>query len=164
MKKNNNSSKTVLSVWGLAQKFADELGLKIWDVKYVKEGSSWYLKIFIDKEGGVSINDCEAMSKLIDKPLDNINIIDGSYNLEVSSPGINRELTRDEHFLRYKGQKVIVRLIRPHKEIAREFKAIILDFCDKYFKFELLDGRQIQIEKNMISFIKLDDFGGELGE
>jgi ribosome maturation factor RimP len=74
--------------------YAETLGLSVWDVRYVREGGAWYLRIFIDKEGGVGIEDCEKLSRAIDKPLDELDPIKESYCLEVSSPGINRELTR----------------------------------------------------------------------
>ena len=76
----------------IARPIADDLGLRIWDVRYLKEGSQWYLRVFIDKDGGVDINDCERMSRALDEPLDQADPIDGEYILEVSSPGIEREL------------------------------------------------------------------------
>lgn len=91
----------------------DELGLELWDTRYEKEGSLWFLRYFIDKDGGVTINDCEAASKAVSKLLDDADPIDQSYVLEVSSPGIERQLVKDWHFARYLGQEVSVRLIRP---------------------------------------------------
>lgn len=81
---------TVLSVESLVKPIAKKMGLDIWDIRYQKEGAVWYLRIFIDKDGGVDINDCEALSKAVDTPLDELNPIDGEYILEVSSPGIER--------------------------------------------------------------------------
>ena len=80
--------------WELAAPVAKRLGLSIWDVKYVKEGASYYLRIFIDKEGGVFINDCEDMSREMNPILDEADFIDDSYYFEVSSPGLGRELSR----------------------------------------------------------------------
>ena len=85
---------TVAAVWQIAQPIAESLGLELWDVRFVKEGADWFLRIFIDKEDGVSIDDCEAMSRAIDKPLDDADPISQSYCLEVSSPGVERELVR----------------------------------------------------------------------
>lgn len=106
-------AKAADAVKGIAAPIAERLGLTIWDVRYVKEGASWFLRIFIDKDGGVGIDDCEAFSRAIDKPLDDAEIISESYFLEVSSPGLNRSLTRLEHFERYKGFEIAVKLIRP---------------------------------------------------
>ncbi len=87
----------------LAVPIAADLGLRIWDVRYLKEGSQWFLRVFIDKDGGVDINDCENMSRALDAPLDELDPIAGEYILEVSSPGIERELIRPEHFMQFIG-------------------------------------------------------------
>lgn len=98
--------------WELAAPVAERLGLTIWDVKYVKEGASRYLRIFIDKEGGVFINDCEAMSREMNPILDAEDFIDDAYYFEVSSPGLGRELSRPEHFERCLGEDVRLRLYK----------------------------------------------------
>ena len=85
-KKGNTAS----VVWEFAKPYAGELGLSIWDVKYVKEGAQWYLRIFIDRPEGVTVEDCEAFSRLIDAPLDELDPIDQEYIFEVSSPGLER--------------------------------------------------------------------------
>ena len=103
-----NKQNTVSKVESLVRPFADELGLKIWDIRYLKEGASWFLRIFIDKEGGVDIDDCERLSRAIDEPLDTADIIKDAYFLEVSSPGLFRELTRPEHFEEFEGVEVPV--------------------------------------------------------
>ena len=89
---------TVAAVWEIAAPVAEQLGLSIWDIRFQKEGVSWYLRIYIDKEGGVGITDCENFSRAVDGPLDEADPIEQSYYLEVSSPGVERQLTRDEHF------------------------------------------------------------------
>lgn len=94
----------------LAQPLAQQLGLTLWDVRFLKEGATWYLRIFIDKEGGVTLDDCVAMTHLIDPVLDREDPIPQSYCLEVSSPGIERELTRPEHFEQYLGRPVVLQL------------------------------------------------------
>ena len=115
---------TVNTVWQLAEPYAKELGLELWDVRFEKEGADWFLRIFIDKEGGVSIDDCVDMSHAIDKPLDEADPIEQSYCLEVCSPGVERELKRDEHFLKFIGSPVMVKLIRP-LENKREYNGIL---------------------------------------
>ena len=98
----------VQAVWQIAEPIARELGLEIWDIRFLKEGADWFLRIFIDKEGGIDISDCENMSRAIDKPLDEADPIEQSYCLEVSSPGVERDLVRPEHFERYKGADIKV--------------------------------------------------------
>lgn len=97
----------------LIRPILEEFGLELWDVRFEKEGGSWFLRYFIDREGGVSIGDCERVSRAVDKLLDEADPIEQSYVLEVSSPGIERALVKDRHFARYLGHPVHVRLIRP---------------------------------------------------
>lgn len=151
---------TVNTVWQLAEPFAKELGLEIWDVRFEKEGADWFLRIFIDKEGGVSIDDCVDMSHAIDKPLDEADPIEQSYCLEVCSPGVERELRRDEHFVKFIGQPVMVKLIRP-LEGKREYNGILGSYDNGTFELRLEDGTGLMINKKETSYVKLDDFGGE---
>ena len=82
----------------LAQPLAEAAGCSLWDVEYVKEAGTWYLRIYIDKETGVSIDDCEAVSRPLSDALDEADPIEGSYTLEVSSAGADRVLKKPEHF------------------------------------------------------------------
>ena len=147
---------TVAAVWEIVAPIAEELGLSIWDVRFQKEGVSWYLRIYIDKEGGVGITDCENFSRAVDAPLDEADPIEQSYYLEVSSPGVERQLTRDEHFEQYIGAKVILRLIRP-KDGEREFRGILEDYNNGMITVSLEDGG-FSVDKKEVSFVKLDDF------
>lgn len=92
---------------------ADSLGYDIWDVEYVKEGADMILRITIDKDGGIDIEDCEKMSRAVDPVIDEADPIEASYRMEVSSPGVERTLTRPEHFEKCIGEKVEVRLYAP---------------------------------------------------
>lgn len=94
----------------LAEPLAAELGLELWDVEYVREAGQWFLRIYVDKDGGVSINDCEAMSKALDPVLDEADPIPDSYVFEVSSAGAERELKRPRDFEKFLGSAVEVRL------------------------------------------------------
>lgn len=114
----------------IAQPLADQLGLAIWDVRFVKEGADWYLRVIIDKDGGVNINDCVDMTHLLSPALDKADPIPQSYCLEVMSPGIERELTRPEHFEAYEGLPVTVRLIRPDENGDREIVGLLLQNAD----------------------------------
>lgn len=149
---------TVSLVWDIALPIAEELGLILWDVVFEKEGANYYLRIFIDKEGGVGIDDCVNMSHALDTPLDEADPIDKQYNLQVSSPGIERKLTRPFHFDYAMGEKVVVRLIRPC-DGKREFKGVLADYAeDGSVTIALDDETQMTAEKKEIAFVKLDDF------
>lgn len=148
---------TVALVWEMAEPLAEELGLKIWDVRFLKEGADWYLRIFIDKEGGVSIDDCVDMTHAINKPLDESDPIEQAYFLEVSSPGVERDLVRDEHFASYVGEKIKVKMIRP-VEGKREFSGILEDYNDGNITIRMSDERGFTFTKKEASWIKADDF------
>lgn len=92
---------------------AKELGYSIWDVEYVKEGTEWYLRITIDNEDGIGIDDCEKMSRAIDPVLDEHDIIEDAYHLEVSSPGIEREIKTDAHLSYCIGETIALKLYAP---------------------------------------------------
>ena len=111
----------------LAEPLAEQAGVSIWVVRFVKVGADWFLRVIIDKEEGVTINDCVAMTHLLNPVLDKADPIAQSYCLEVMSPGIERELTRPEHFEAYKGFPVTVKLFRPTEDGQREFVGLLLD-------------------------------------
>ena len=108
-------------VYDLVKPITDELGYYLWDVSYVKEGASWYLRIFIDQDEGITIEDCERVTEPVNTVLDEADPIPQSYMLEVGSAGLERELLKEEHFEVCKGDKVRIRFIRALdglKEIA----------------------------------------------
>ena len=96
----------------LAAPIVEENGCKLWDVEYIREAGEWFLRIYIDKEGGISINDCEAVSRPLSDKLDEVDPIEGSYTFEVSSAGAERALKKPEHFAQMMGRQVEVRLYR----------------------------------------------------
>lgn len=148
---------TVKTVWEIVEPIANELGLRIWDVRFLKEGSSWYLRIFIDKDGGVSIDDCVDLTHAINDPLDEADPIEQAYFLEVSSPGVERELVRDEHFSAYLGEKIKIKMIRPI-DGQREFSGVLSDYTDGNITIALEDGKGFTFTKKEASWVKLDDF------
>ena len=113
----------------LAAPIAAEHGCSLWDVEYVKEAGSWYLRVYIDKEGGVSINDCEAVSRPLSDALDEADPIEGSYTLEVGSAGIDRVLRKPEHFAAYVGSEVEVKLYRP-QDGRKEHVGVLVRYED----------------------------------
>lgn len=103
----------VQKVRALISPIIANLSLSLWDVEFVKDGSAWILRIYIDNDGGVTIDDCEKVSRAIDKLLDEKDFIAQSYYLEVSSPGIERMLNEKEHFFKYIGSDINVKLYSP---------------------------------------------------
>lgn len=148
---------TVKMVWDIVEPFAAELGLRIWDVRFLKEGANWYLRIFIDKDGGVSIDDCVDLTHAINKPLDEVDPIEQAYFLEVSSPGVERDLVRDEHFLSNIGEKIKVKMIRP-VEGKREFSGVLESYEGGNITLRAEDESGITFTKKEVSWVKLDDF------
>lgn len=148
---------TVARVEEIITPFAQELGLDIWDVQFKKEGTEWYLRVFIDKDGGVDINDCVDMTHAITKPLDEADPIPQSYMLEVSSPGVERELTKDEHFAKYVGSPVMVRSIRAIDGV-RDFVGVMTAYENKQLTVKLKDDTEVTFDKKETSYVKLDDF------
>lgn len=148
---------TVNAVREIVEPVAKELGLELWDIRFVKEGSGWYLRIFIDKQGGVSINDCVDLTHAINAPLDEADPIEQAYCLEVSSPGVERELTRDEHFEKCIGEKIKIRTIRP-VDGERDFSGVLEGYDSGNVTLRKDDGSGLTLTKKEASWIKLDDF------
>ena len=109
------------------QPICEANGVSIYDVEYVKGGSDYYLRSYIDKDGGVSIDDCEAVSRELSDRLDEVDLISDAYTLVVSSPGLGRTLTKDRHLENSIGEKVEGRLFKALAETgSKEFEGILL--------------------------------------
>lgn len=156
----NKKKGTASAVWELVQPIVEGFDLVLWDVRYEKEGSQWFLRVFIDKEdGAVDITDCENVSRAIDKPLDELDPITDNYILEVSSPGVERELILDEHFEKFIGADIMVKMIRPLEGIGKEFKGVLKAYENGQVTIEDHSGEnEITITKKDAAYIKLDDF------
>lgn len=107
-------------VWELAEPAVQAQGCRIWDVEYVREAGQWYLRLYLDKDGGVDILDCEAISRQVSDLLDEADPIEGSYTLEVGSAGAERALKRPSDFQQFLGSPVLVKLYRA-REGRKEF-------------------------------------------
>ena len=140
-------------VTALAAPIVQAQGCRLWDVEYVKEAGTWYLRVFIDKDGGVSIDDCEAVSRPLSDALDEADPIAGSYTLEVGSAGIDRVLRRPEHFEAYLGSEVEVRLYRA-REGRKELVGKLLSYENGGVTLEL-DGAPVALEKKEIAQVRL---------
>lgn len=139
----------------LALPVAQGLGLEIWDVEFVKEGADYFLRVFIDKPEGVSIEDCEQFSRAFDPVLDEADPVDKAYCFEVSSPGIERELTRPEHFEKLKGQEIRVCLYRP-KDGKKEFIGTLISGGDEVIIES--DNEQLKFSKQDCAAVRLRGF------
>jgi ribosome maturation factor RimP len=144
-------------VRSFVEPYARELGLTVWDVRYLKEGANWFLRIFIDKKGGVSIDDCVDLTHAINDPLDELDPVSEAYTLEVCSPGIDRELTRPEHFAAYLGEPVRVRLFHALPSGERELSGILKNFEEENVTLQLSDDTDFIFSKKDASWVKLDD-------
>ena len=133
-------------VYGLIKETVEAEGVSLWDVRFLKEGASWYLRVFIDKPEGISIDDCTNVSHAIDPIIDDADPIDVSYYLEVCSAGIERELTRQSHFEASVGKTVKIKLYKALDGV-KEFTGVLKDAVDRVtieteggeYKFELKD-------------------------
>ena len=126
-----------------------ELGYRIWDIVYSKIGADYHLEITIDSDEGINIEDCEKVHRAIDPILDEVDPIEGFYYLEVSSPGIERELRTEEHIIRSIGETVEVRLFSA-KDGKKSFVAELVSYEDGKITF-LSDGEEITLSESEIS-------------
>ena len=122
-------SRITEQVEALARPVVEEEGCSLWDVEYVREAGSWYLRIYIDKEGGVGIDDCERISRRLDPILDEADPIPDSYVFEVGSAGAERELRRPGDFEQFTGSEVEVKTYRP-VDGAKSFVGTLLGYDD----------------------------------
>ena len=137
----------------LAAPVVAEQGCELWDVEYVKEAGTWYLRLYIDKEGGVSINDCEAISRRVSDLLDEADPIEGSYTFEVSSAGAERPLKRPSDFERFMGSPVTVRLYK-NRDGRKEFAGTLSGYDDGAVLLDV--GEQtLRFEKAEIALVRL---------
>ena len=132
----------------------EENNYELVDVEYVKEAGTWYLRAYIDKEGGFTVDDCEMVSRRLSDWLDKEDFIDDSYILEVSSPGLGRPLKKEKDYVRSMGREVEVRL---YKAIDRqkEFTGTLSAYDDKTVTLTMEDGSEAVFEKADIALIRL---------
>ena len=137
----------------LALPLVQRAGCSLWDVEYVKEAGSWFLRVYIDKEGGVSITDCEEVSRPLSDALDEADPIEGSYVLEVSSAGADRVLKTPEQFAKFIGTEVEVRLYRA-REGRKDFIGNLISFEDGNVAVEQ-NGETVLFEKKEVAQVRL---------
>jgi len=146
-------SKITDKVQAIALPVIEAAGCKLWDVEYIREGGAWYLRIYIDKDGGVNITDCEAISRAMDPILDENDPVPDSYVFEVCSAGIERELKRPSDFEQFMGHDVEVRLYQPMegkksfvgKLTGYESGRVSINVSDKEYTFEKAATAQVRL-------------------
>ena len=140
-------------VASLAKPVVEQFGCELWDVEYVREGSEYFLRLYLDTEGGVDINDCEAVSRAFDPILDEKDPIQGSYHFEVCSAGLERVLKRPSDFQRFLGSPITVKLYRPRNGL-KEIPCVLRGYEDGRLTVEA--GKEtITFEKSEVAQVRL---------
>lgn len=135
----------------------EQMGLILWDVRFEKEGPDWFLRVFIDKdEGGINIDECEALSRAVDPLIDEADPIGQNYYFEVSSAGLGRKLVKPFHFEKKLGQVVLARLIRAVDGV-KEIRGTLKSYNDGVITIETEDGTLHDVVVKETSFVKLCD-------
>lgn len=138
----------------LLEPILQEHQFELYDVEYVKEGSNWYLRAYIDKEGGITVDDCELVSRALSDLLDKEDFIPESYILEVSSPGLGRQLKKDKHFDKSIGEEVEVKLYRPIDK-QKEWVGILMGYDADIITIRTDDNNEMQIPRKDIAVVRL---------
>ncbi len=127
---------------------------ELYDVEYVKEAGNWYLRAYIDKEGGITVEDCEIVSRAMSDILDEKDYIPDAYIFEVSSPGLGRQLKKDKHFAKSIGEEVEIKTYKPVNK-RKDFDGILCDFDKDKVVIELEDGSKLELARADIAMVRL---------
>ena len=132
----------------------DRMNFELVDVEYVKEGGTWYLRAYNDKEGGITVNDCEAVAREMNEILDREDFVEDSYVFEVSSPGLGRPLKKEKDYIRSMGKEVEIRTYRAINR-EKEFYGILSAYDENTVTIKTEDGTEMTFEKSDIALIRL---------
>ena len=132
----------------------DRMNFELVDVEYVKDGGTWYLRAYIDKEGGITVNDCEAVAREMNEILDREDFVEDSYVFEVSSPGLGRPLKKEKDYIRSMGKEVEIRTYRAINR-EKEFYGILSAYDENTVTIKTEDGTEMTFEKSDIALIRL---------
>lgn len=138
----------------LAAPAVAEQGCTLWDVEYVREAGQWYLRLYLDKDGGVDILDCEAISRKVSDLLDQADPIEGSYTFEVSSAGAERPLKRPSDFERFLGSPVLVKTYKP-KDGRKEFAGVLAGYDNGAVLLDMGGAEPLRFEKPELALVRL---------
>lgn len=150
-----NKEKLENSIYDIALPIATEFQCELVGVELVKEDGEWYLRVYIDKDGGINIDDCAAVSRVLSDKLDEVDPIEYSYFLEVSSPGPNRLIKRDSDFVKFEGNYIKIKFIKPF-ENKKHLIGILKGLEDNKVLVEA-NGKLYRIDRSLTSFIKLNE-------
>ena len=140
-------------VWELAEPVVQEHGCQLWDVEYVREAGQWYLRLYLDKDGGVDILDCENVSRRVSDLLDEADPIEGSYIFEVSSAGAERQLKRPSDFEKFLGSPMLLKTYQ-NRDGRKEFPGVLKEYDGGEVVLEM--GKQeLRFEKNEVAMVRL---------
>lgn len=145
--------KVVQTVEKIVAPIVESLGLELVEVEYVKEGPSWYLRLYIDKPGGITIDDCQLVNDSVSDAIDAADPIQGAYIFEVSSPGLDRPLKTDRDFEKYKGELVEVGLYRAEKG-ANKYEGSLVGRIDGKVVIEDAKGETLEFDTALVSTVK----------
>lgn len=138
----------------IVEKITEPLGFEIVDVEYVKEAGEHYLRVYLDKEGGISLDDCEQVSRKLSEQLDKEDPISENYFLEVSSPGLDRPLKKEKDFIRYQGRDVEIKLYKAVDGV-KQFEGELVGLTeDKNIKI-IIDGNEVEFNKKEVALVRL---------
>ncbi len=138
----------------ILQPIVDDKNFEIVDVEYVKEASEFYLRVYLDKEGGISLSDCEVVSRELSEILDVKDPIRDNYFLEVSSPGLDRPLKKDKDFVRYAGRDVEIKLYKAMNG-SKQFEGELVGLTEDNNIKVIIDGNEIEFTKKEVALIRL---------
>ena len=134
--------------------FVEDKGFELVDVEYVKEGGNWYLRAYIDKPGGITVDDCEVISRSLSDKLDEEDFIEGAYILEVSSPGLGRPLKKEKDFVRNMGQEVELRTYRAIEK-QKEFRGILDAYDKSSITLEVEESEKLVFDRSNVALVRL---------
>lgn len=152
IKKGGNMASIEEKVEKLLQPKIEEIGYELYDVEYSKEGKNYYLRIYIDKNEGIDLNDCEIVSSQITDILDQADYIKEQYYLEVSSPGIERNIRKEKHLKQNIGKEIAIKLFKKDSNGKKEYKGILKKYNEQFITLE--NEQEEQIERKNIAQIK----------
>lgn len=138
----------------MVAKITDPLNFEIVDVEYVKEAGEYYLRVYIDKDGGIALSDCESVSRQLSEVLDVKDPIKDNYFLEVSSPGLDRPLKKDKDFVRYQGRDVEIKLYKP-MDGCKQFEGELVGLTEENNIKLIIDGNEIEFGKKEVALVRL---------
>jgi ribosome maturation factor RimP len=131
----------------------EKLSYELVDVEFLKEGANWYLRIYIDKPGGIAIDDCQIVSELVSDKLDEVDPIKQSYILEVSSPGLERPLKKDNDFIKFKGEQIEIKLFQPMNG-KKVFEGELIELIENIISIKSNSGEILQFDRNDAAMVR----------